>query len=157
MVHAKTPWNQGGNGLRSKQSPFPGRARGGRRRRHASSGGSDTGRGSAVSARGERGVAPVLLAGPACLRGPRKKGKGSGLPLWEGEMGRWGALGYTGKTSPSGPEFGRGRKKRKKKISFLFLVHNFKSKFKSNLISFEILIKPNHHKMNMQQHVCTNK
>ena len=51
----------------------------------------------------------------------------------------------------------REKKIKKEKNSFLFLEHIFKSKFKSNLISFEILIKPNHHKINMQQHVCTNK
>ena len=43
------------------------------------------------------------------------------------------------------------------KFSFSFIFKQiFKTKFKSDSNSFESLIKPNHHKINMQQHVCTN-
>ena len=56
-----------------------------------------------------------------------------------------------GATRPNDRE-GRGEKN---KFLFIFLNTIFKSKFNSNLYPFEVLIKPNHHKINMQQHVCT--
>ena len=71
--------------------------------------------------------------------------------------GRNGLAGHTGLHGKNKAERDRIRereKEKKEKIPFLFLEHIFK--FKSNLISFEILIKPNYHKMNMQHHVCTN-
>ena len=67
--------------------------------------------------------------------------------------GRNGLAGHTGLRGKNKAEWDIIRerdKEKKEKIPFLFLEHIFKSKFKSNLISFEILIKPNHHKMNMQ-------
>ena len=39
---------------------------------------------------------------------------------------------------------------------FFFFNFTFKSKFKPNLNSFAILIKPKHQKITMHQHECTN-
>ena len=47
-------------------------------------------------------------------------------------------------------------RREEKKFLFIFLNTIFNSKFNSSLNPFEVLIKPNHHKIKIQQHVCTN-
>jgi len=99
----------------------------------------------------------TLLAGPvraAWLFRPRKRERQE-WPVAEGK-GRAGkravAEAGAGAAGPNDRE-GRGEEK---KFLFIYLNTIFKSKFNSNLNPFDVLIKPNHHKINMQQHVCTN-
>ena len=101
------------------------------------------------SAIGERRGRP---AGPAHeRRRERTKGKLrlAGLRRRREEVGRY------GRRRKSGPNDMEGRGD-ENKFLFTFLNTIFKSKFNSNLNPFEVLIKPNHYKINMQLHVCTN-
>ena len=72
--------------------------------------------------------------------------------MGEAELGQW-----EKKAERELAARAKSRKGRRKiiKLLFYFLKHHFKSNLISNSILLQISIKPKHHKINMQQHVCT--
>ena len=77
----------------------------------------------------------------------RRRGTAAG-PREEKQVGRTGEreAGKEGKRSGPPAAEGSWAKKEKERKNFFFFNFIFKFKFNSNLNSFEILIKPNHHK-----------